>query len=35
LAELARRQARELPDGAFIPALEKLFPVLLEVEKVF
>ena len=30
LAELARRQARELPDGAFIPALEKLLPVLRE-----
>ena len=28
LALLARRQAHELPDKGFIPALEKLFPVL-------
>ena len=28
LAPLARRQAHELPDKGFVPALEKLFPVL-------
>ncbi len=28
LALLARRQAHELPDKGFVPALEKLFPVL-------
>lgn len=31
LTPLARRQAHELPDKGFIPALEKLFPILKQV----